>query len=131
MSAPQSRPLSPHLQIYRPQITSVLSILHRMTGVALFFGTIIWVWWLIGAAIGDEAFDSARWFMGSWLGQIVLLGWTWSLFYHLANGIRHLAWDAGIGFELKTATATGWLVVIFAFGMTALAWVAGYVVWFA
>lgn len=131
MSVTRTRPLSPHLQVYRPQITSVLSILHRLTGIALFFGTLIWVWWLVGAAIGDDAFDSATWFMGSWLGQIMLIGWTWALFYHLANGIRHLFWDIGKGFELETVSATGWAVVIFAFAMTVVAWVAGYIVWYA
>jgi succinate dehydrogenase / fumarate reductase cytochrome b subunit len=132
MSAPTgSRPLSPHLQVYRPQITSVLSILHRFTGIALYLGTVIWVWWLLAAAIGDDAYDSAAWFIGSWIGQIIMLGWTWSIFYHLGNGIRHLAWDAGWGFELKTVSATGWLVVVFAFGMTLAAWIAGYIVWFA
>lgn len=131
MSVTRTRPLSPHLQVYRPQITSVLSILHRLTGIALFFGTLIWVWWLVGAAIGDDAFDSAAWFMGSWLGQILLIGWTWALFYHLANGIRHLFWDIGKGFELETVTATGVAVLVFACAMTVVAWVAGYIVWYA
>lgn len=131
MPVTPSRPLSPHLQIYRPQITTVLSILHRLTGIALYFGTAVWVWWLLAAATDDDAFDAARWFMGSWLGQIVLLGWTWTLFYHLGNGIRHLFWDIGKGYEMATATRTGWLVVVFAFAMTAVAWIAGYVVWYA
>ncbi|MEZ5669330.1 MAG: succinate dehydrogenase, cytochrome b556 subunit [Alphaproteobacteria bacterium] len=131
MPAPSSRPLSPHLQVYRLPLLAKLSILHRMTGVALFFGTVIWVWWLIAAAVGDDAFEAARWFIGSWLGQIMLVGWTFALFFHLANGIRHLGWDAGLGFELKAANATGWLVVMFALGMTVLVWVAGYIVWLA
>ena len=129
MSVSRSRPLSPHLQIYRPEISSVLSILHRLTGIALFFGTAIWVWWLIAAAMGEDEFETVQWFMGSWLGQILLLGWTWATFYHLCNGIRHLFWDIGKGFELKTMAATGWLVVVAAFGLTAAAWIGGYLAW--
>jgi succinate dehydrogenase / fumarate reductase, cytochrome b subunit len=92
---PASRPLSPHLQIYRPQITSVLSISHRATGLALSLGTLLLVWWLVALARGPEAFASVQSFVGSWLGRLLLLGWTFSLFFHLANGIRHLCWDAG------------------------------------
>jgi succinate dehydrogenase / fumarate reductase cytochrome b subunit len=121
-----SRPLSPHLQIYRPQISSVLSILHRITGVALAIGTLLLIWWLIAAASGPEAFDAAEGFIASWLGRLLLLGWTFALFYHLCNGIRHLAWDAGWGFEIKTMTATGWLVVIAALALTLISWIAGY-----
>ena len=129
MSVTRSRPLSPHLQIYRWQISMVLSILHRMTGVALFFGTVIWVWWLVAAAIGEDEFETAQWFIGTWLGQILLLGWTWALFYHLANGIRHLFWDIGRGYEIATMTVSGWAVVLSSFALTAASWVAGYVVW--
>ena len=104
MSVTRSRPLSPHLQVYRWPISMALSILHRVTGMALFFGTLLWVWWLLAAAVGDDPFDSAQWFMGSWLGQIMLLGWTFALFFHLANGVRHLFWDMGKGFELPSLT---------------------------
>jgi succinate dehydrogenase / fumarate reductase cytochrome b subunit len=121
-----SRPLSPHLQIYRPQITSVLSILHRITGVALAVGTILLVWWLVAAASGHEAFEAADGFMASWIGQLLLLGWTFALFFHLCNGIRHLAWDSGRGFELKTVSMTGWLVVAAAVVLTIVCWIAGY-----
>ena len=121
-----SRPLSPHLQIYRPQITSVLSILHRFTGVALAVGTLLLTWWLVAAASGEEAFEAADGFMASWLGQLLLFGWTFALYFHLCNGIRHLAWDSGRGFELKTVTATGWLVVAAAVVLTILSWIAGY-----
>ncbi|HLI19552.1 MAG TPA: succinate dehydrogenase, cytochrome b556 subunit, partial [Stellaceae bacterium] len=95
------RPLSPHLQIYKWQLTSVMSIVHRATGLALSVGTIFLVWWLFAAATGDSAFATAQDFWGSWFGQLLLLGWTWSLFFHLCNGIRHLFWDAGYGYELK------------------------------
>jgi len=121
-----SRPLSPHLQIYDPQITSVLSILHRIFGVALAFGCVFLVYWLSAAAYGPEAFARAQGFFGSVVGQIILLGLTFSLFYHTANGIRHLIWDVGLGFEMPMLRATGIVVVIIAFGLTALTWVVAY-----
>ena len=105
------RPLSPHLQIYRPQLTSVLSICHRGSGLALAVGTILLVWWLLAAATGDAAFNLAQAFWYSWIGRLLLLGWSYALFFHLCNGIRHLCWDAGWGFELKTAYRSGWIVV--------------------
>ena len=121
------RPLSPHLQVYRPQFTSVLSILHRMTGVALGLGALLLVYWLAAAAAGPEWFKSARALAGSWLGWLVLLGFTWALFYHLCNGIRHLFWDIGMGFELTTARLTGWCVVLISFALTGAAWIVGVV----
>lgn len=122
------RPLSPHLQVYRPQITSVLSILHRITGVALAAGALLLVYWLAAAAAGPEWFAAAQACIGSALGRLVLLGFSWALFYHLASGIRHLFWDAGLGFELATARVTGWLVVAASFVLTALAWGTGLLV---
>ena len=124
--ATQDRPLSPHLQVYRPQITSMLSILHRITGVGLGAGTRLIAWWLIAAATGPEAFDTAQAFIGSLIGRLILLGFTWALFYHLCNGIRHLVWDAGYGYDLDSVTRTGWLVVVASLVLTALAWIAGY-----
>ncbi len=121
-----SRPLSPHLQVYNPQITSVLSILHRIFGVALALGSVFLVYWLSAAAYGPDAFARAQEFFGSAIGQIILLGLTFSLFYHLANGIRHLIWDAGLGFEMPMLRATGIVVVIIAFGLTALTWAVAY-----
>lgn len=126
--ASTERPLSPHLQIYRPQISSVLSILHRATGVALVVGTLLLAYWLVAAAAGPQAFATAQGLVGSVLGQIVLFGWSFSLFYHLSSGIRHLAWDAGWGFELPVMEKTGWAVVIAAVALTLLAWIAGYIV---
>jgi succinate dehydrogenase / fumarate reductase cytochrome b subunit len=125
--AQDDRPLSPHLQVYRPQITSVLSILHRLTGVALGLGALALVYWLAAAAAGPRAFAQAQAFAGSWLGWLVLLGFTWALFYHLCNGIRHLFWDAGLGFEISTARLTGWCVLLASFALTGAAWVAGIV----
>jgi succinate dehydrogenase / fumarate reductase cytochrome b subunit len=122
---PAERPLSPHLQIYKWQLTSVLSISHRATGIALTIGTVFLVWWLVAAASGAEAFAAAQAFFGSWLGLLLLLGWTYSFFFHLCNGIRHLAWDAGYGFELRTAYATGWTAVAASAALTVIAFVAG------
>ena len=122
------RPLSPHIQVYKPQLTSVLSILHRATGVALGAGAPLLAWWLLAAAHGPGQFATAQAFMASWLGRLLLFGFTFSLFYHLCNGIRHLFWDAGRGFELKTVYASGWLVVAASLGLTAASWIAGHAV---
>ena len=123
-----NRPLSPHLQVYRPQLTSILSILHRITGVALAVGTLLLVWWLYAAASGAEAFADIQAFNGSIFGRLILFGWTFALFYHLCNGMRHLAWDTGWGFDLPTAYTTGRVVVAVAVVLTVAAWVAGYFV---
>jgi succinate dehydrogenase / fumarate reductase cytochrome b subunit len=122
------RPLSPHLQVYKWQLTSVLSILHRATGLALAVGTMFLVWWLFAAASGADAFATAQAFWFSWFGRLLLFGWTWSLFYHLSNGIRHLFWDAGYGYELKTTYASGWTVVVASFVLTIIVWIAAYAV---
>ena len=117
-----NRPLSPHLQVYRPQITSFISIIHRMTGVAMAFGTIVFTYWLASAAYGPDAFERAQALMGSWFGLIVLFGFTFSIYFHLANGIRHLFWDVGKGYEMDTVRKTGWLVALFAVVATAGTW---------
>ncbi len=122
-----NRPLSPFL-IYRPQITSVLSITHRLTGVALAAGTLLFTHWLTSAAYGPEAFARAQALMGSVFGRLLLFGWTFSLFYHLCNGVRHLAWDAGWGFELPRLRATGWVMVAASIALTLLAWAFAYAV---
>ena len=121
---PAERPLSPFL-IYKPQLTSVLSFAHRITGVALSIGAVFLVWWLVAAATSDSAFAAARWFFGSWLGLLLLLGWTFSFFFHLCNGIRHLCWDAGYGFDLRTTYASGWTVVAASGLLTVIAFIAG------
>lgn len=120
------RPLSPHLQVYKPQLTSVLSIVHRLTGVALAAGTLLLVWWLIAAASGADAFNTVQMVIGSWIGRLLLFGWSFSLFYHLCNGIRHLFWDVGHGYELPTVAASGWAVVLISTALTVIAWVWGY-----
>ena len=122
-----NRPLSPHLQVYRPQITSMLSILHRLTGVALAFGTLLLTYWLVAAASGPGAFDTAQGLIGSFIGRLLLFGWSFALFYHLCNGIRHLVWDAGYGFEIETAQRSGWVVVGASAGLTVICWIAGYI----
>ena len=124
----RNRPLSPHIQVYQPQITSVLSITHRITGVALSVGTLLLVWWLIAAASGPEAYARVQGFAGSWFGYLLLFAWSISLFYHLCNGIRHLFWDAGYGFELPTAYASGWAVIAATAVLTLVAWIAALVV---
>ena len=123
------RPLSPHLQIYRWQLTSVLSILHRASGVALSGGTLLLVWWLIAAASGPEAYEGFQDFLGSWIGLLLLFGWTLSLFYHLCNGIRHLVWDTGHALDLGSAYIGGWMVVGATAVLTLVAWVAGIARW--
>ena len=119
------RPLSPHLQIYRPQITSVLSILHRATGVCLAVGTVLLTWWLVAAATSDSAYAAVSGFLRSWLGLLLLFGWTAALWYHFSNGIRHLTWDAGHGFALPQVYASGRVVLIAAAVLTVLTWIVG------
>ena len=124
--ASENRPLSPHLQVYKPQLTSVMSIMHRATGIALAVGTLLLVCWLIAAATGESAFNDVQAFNASWIGKLLLFGWSYALFYHLCNGIRHLFWDAGKGFELETSHATDKVVIVAAVVLTILAWVWGY-----
>jgi succinate dehydrogenase / fumarate reductase cytochrome b subunit len=120
------RPLSPHLGIYRWQWTMTLSILHRITGLGLALGTLLLVYWLWAAASGQETFFHANAIVGSWIGRLLLFGWTLALFYHLFNGIRHLFWDAGKGFELRTGWLSGMAVVAATLAATLVAWIAGY-----
>jgi succinate dehydrogenase / fumarate reductase cytochrome b subunit len=122
---PTSRPLSPHLQIYKWQLTSVLSILHRATGIALAVGALYLATWVIYAAASPRAYALFQSFNTSILGRIVLGGWLFSAFYHLCNGIRHLFWDAGYGFALKDAYRSGWTVVGVSLLATALSWIVG------
>jgi succinate dehydrogenase cytochrome b subunit len=120
------RPLSPHLQIYKPQITMVTSITHRITGVALGVGTLLLAWWLIAAATGPEAYETVSAFLTSWFGRLVMFGFTWAIFYHLCNGIRHLFWDAGKGFELPTMRKTGMAAIVASVVLTLLTWIVAY-----
>lgn len=120
------RPLSPHLQIYRWPVTMATSILHRATGCALAAGTLLLTWWLVAAAAGPDYYAMVQSILGSILGRLVLLGFTWALFYHLLNGIRHLFWDAGHGYSLPVANKSGWAVIIGSVVLTVLAWILAY-----
>ena len=115
-----ARPLSPHLTIYRPQITSISSIFIRITGNALVVGALMLVWWFVALASGPEAFETADGFVRSWFGDLVLLGSTWALMYHLLGGLRHLLWDTGRGLDLPTAEKLGWACFIGATVLTVL-----------
>ncbi len=120
------RPLSPHLQIYTPMLTMVLSIMHRLTGVALYLGTLVLCWWLIAAATGPEYFAYVQDFMGGYLGRLILFGYTWALLHHMFGGLRHLFWDTGRGFDLPTAELTARWAIIASVVTTLVIWGAGY-----
>ena len=117
-----NRPLSPHLQVYRPQLTSVMSISHRISGILLSLGMIVVVFWVLALAAGPEAFDRVNAALASPVGLVGMAVWTFSLFYHLFNGIRHLLWDAGWLLDLRGAYASGWIVLIATIVATALVW---------
>ncbi len=117
-----NRPLSPHLQVYRPQLTSVMSISHRITGLLLSLGMVMVTAWVVALAAGPEAFASLNELLASPVGLVALLLWTLSLFYHLLNGIRHLFWDAGWMLDLKGAYASGWAVLVLTVILTAIVW---------
>jgi succinate dehydrogenase / fumarate reductase cytochrome b subunit len=117
------RPLSPHLGIYRWYFTMALSIAHRASGVALAAGLVLLTWWLLALASGPEAFATVQGIVDSWFGALVLFGYTFVLFYHFGNGIRHLAWDFGYGFELEIARMSGYAVLAFAGVMTLFVWI--------
>ncbi|MDH3281651.1 MAG: succinate dehydrogenase, cytochrome b556 subunit [Gammaproteobacteria bacterium] len=121
-----NRPLSPHLQVYRPQLTSILSIVHRGSGVFLTVGTPLLVWWFVAVARGGESFARAQTFFGSGLGRLLIFLWSLALFYHLCNGVRHLVWDIGEGFEMDTVYRSGYAVVIVAAVLTLTSWVLAY-----
>ncbi len=117
------RPLSPNIQIYRPQLTSVLSILNRITGMFLSVCTVVLVVWLVAAASGPQAYAPVQVFIASWTGQIVLFAATFAFFLHLCGGIRHLIWDTVHGYELRSIYISGWAVVAASFVLTVAAWV--------
>lgn len=126
LKAARPRPLSPHLSIFRPLITMVMSIVHRITGVGLYFGMLFLAWWLIAAASGPAAFDTANAFFGSWFGRLILFGFTWALIHHLLGGIRHLIWDTGAGFAPPVANRLAWATIVGSVVLTLLVWVIGY-----
>ena len=120
------RPLSPHIQIYRWTLTMFLSILHRATGVALYAGTLLLVWWLMAAATGPEAFALFQGVAGSWIGRLVLFGYTWALFHHMFGGIKHFIWDTGAGFELSVVEWISRGATVIPILLTLISWVLAY-----
>jgi len=124
-----SRPMSPHLQIYRWPLSMALSILHRASGIALSVGTLLLTWWLVAAATSPQAFAQVQGFIASPIGMLLLFGWSVALIFHLFTGIRHLAWDMGYGFEPGEYNASGRLVVIATAVGVVLVWAIGLTVW--
>ncbi|MEI7804433.1 MAG: succinate dehydrogenase, cytochrome b556 subunit [Hyphomicrobiales bacterium] len=127
-SAPRARPLSPHLQIYKPMLTMMMSIAHRITGATLYFGMIVLAWWLISAAVGPNAYANVEWFMGSIVGRLILFGYTWALTHHMLGGIRHLIWDLGHGFGAQEREWLAAATIVGSVGLTIALWTVGYFV---
>jgi succinate dehydrogenase / fumarate reductase, cytochrome b subunit len=123
-----NRPLSPHLQIYKPILTMVMSILHRITGAALYFGTILMAWWLIAAAAGPAYFDFVSGIFGSIIGRLILFGFTWALVHHMLGGLRHFVWDMGAGFGREAREWMARATIIGSVGLTLILWIIGYMV---
>lgn len=124
-TARTARPLSPHLQIYKPLINMVMSILHRLTGVALYVGTLLLAWWLMAAAAGPQYFDFVSAIFGSLPGRIVLFGYTWALVHHMLGGLRHFIWDTGRGLDIPTVNALSWSTIIGSVMITLAIWGLG------
>jgi len=124
MQVSKSRPLSPHLGIYKPQMSSVLSILHRITGVTSFLGMVAFLWWVVFLTFSAESYTAnlVYEFCECLLGKVILMAWTYGLFLHACTGIRHLFWDVGYGFEKSTADITGWLALVSAAILTGITW---------
>lgn len=121
-----ARPLSPHLQIYKPMLTMMMSIMHRITGMGLYFGIILLVWWLTAASISDSYFDFVQGFFGHWFGRLVLFGYTWVLIHHALGGLRHLLWDTGRGFDLNVIEWLARANLAGSIVLTLLLWIVGY-----
>ena len=124
--ADRQRPLSPNMQLYRPQLTSVLSVANRLTGIILSIAAIALVIWLAAGAAGPQAYAIAKAALASWTGQVILFAFTFAFFLHLLGGIRHLVWDTVHGFELRAIYMSGWTVVAASVVMTLVAWVASF-----
>jgi succinate dehydrogenase / fumarate reductase, cytochrome b subunit len=121
-----ARPLSPHLQIYRPMLTMMMSIVHRITGIGLYFGILLLIWWLTAASISDGYFDFVQGFFGHWFGRLLLFGFSWTLIHHALGGLRHLLWDTGRGFDLNTVEWLARANLAGSIVLTILLWVVGY-----
>jgi len=126
LGARRARPISPHLQIYRPMLTMMMSIVHRITGAALYFGMVLLAWWLLAAASGPNAYANFEAIAGSIIGQIVLFGFTWALLHHALGGIRHLIWDLLYGFEPADREMLVLASVIGSIALTTVVWIVGY-----
>lgn len=126
-SLAQRRPLSPHLQIYRPMLTMMMSITHRITGAALYVGTLLLAWYLIAAAGDAKSFAAAQSFFGSWFGRIILFGYTLALFIHLLGGVRHAIWDSGRGFDAKSREFLAQATLIGGVALTVVVWIFAYI----
>lgn len=124
----KQRPLSPHLQIYKPIPTMVMSIVHRITGGALYFGTALVAWWLIAASVGADYYDWVSWFMGTFLGKIVLFGFSWALIHHMLGGLRHFMWDLGYGFEKHFNTQLAKATIVASVVLTVLVWIIALII---
>jgi succinate dehydrogenase / fumarate reductase cytochrome b subunit len=118
----QNRPLSPHLQVYKLIPTMFASIVHRITGAALYFGTLLVVWWLVAVALGGPTFVWAQWALGSIVGKLVLIGYTWALIHHMLGGLRHFMWDLGHGFDKHFTTKLAKMSLVASICLTALVW---------
>jgi succinate dehydrogenase / fumarate reductase cytochrome b subunit len=127
--AQAARPLSPHLSIFRPYINMVMSIIHRGTGVANYFGTVLLVAWLVAVAAGPDAFTVASDIAGSPIGLIILLGYSWSLIHHALGGLRHFIWDTGRAFDLASVRTLSWATLIGSLTLTAVLWFIGLSKW--
>lgn len=123
-----ARPLSPHLTIFRPLITMVMSIVHRITGLALYFGMVLLAWWLLAAASGPEAYSWSAGFFGSWFGLLIVFGFTWALIHHLLGGIRHLVWDTGAGYSYEARNGLAWATIIGSVSLTLILWIVAIIV---
>ncbi|HXX07380.1 MAG TPA: succinate dehydrogenase, cytochrome b556 subunit [Pseudolabrys sp.] len=126
--AGRARPLSPHLSVYRLMLTFVMSGFHRISGAALYFGMLLVAWWLVAAASGPNAYANFEWFIGSWIGRLVLLGYTWALLHHMLGGVRHLIWDTLHGFEPAEREMLALATIIGSASLTLILWVVGYLV---
>lgn len=120
-----TRPLSPHISIYRLTLTMMMSIVHRITGAALYFGMVLIAWWLMAAASGPNEYARLQGFMGSWFGRLVLFGFSWALLHHMLGGIRHLIWDLGYGLESAEREWLTWATLIGSIGLTLILWLVG------
>ncbi|VAV87597.1 Succinate dehydrogenase cytochrome b-556 subunit [hydrothermal vent metagenome] len=128
MSTKPERPLSPHLQIYKPMLTMTVSIIHRITGIALFFATLLLAWWLIAAAAGPAYFDFVEGLLTSAIGRLILLGCTWALIHHALGGLKHLLWDTGRGYGLETIEKLAKGSLVLSIALTLVVWAIAYAV---